>query len=157
MAYTSGDTILDDHYNIFVQGGASAVDHNTANVNTVWGSGTGDKGYGQSGTLSTVSAGTTITVLSIPDGINIGDSLYQLNSGTPELIGTITGISNGTDITVDAITTSPVNGLLCYAQKPLRVEGGEIRGYYLEVELTSDLTTAIELFSVNSNVVKSYL
>jgi len=61
MAYQAGDTILDDHYNIFVQGGASAVDHGTANVNTVWGSGTSDKGYGQSGGLSTVSAGSTIT------------------------------------------------------------------------------------------------
>lgn len=61
MAYSAGDTILDDHYNIFVQGGASAVDHNTANVNTIWGAGTGNKGYGQSGTLSTVSAGSTIT------------------------------------------------------------------------------------------------
>jgi hypothetical protein len=61
MAYSSGDTILDDHYNIFAQGGASSVDHNTANINTVWGSGTGDKGWGQSGTISTVSAGSTIT------------------------------------------------------------------------------------------------
>jgi hypothetical protein len=61
MTYSSGNTIIDDDYNIFVQGGASAVNHNTANVNTVWGSGTSDKGYGQSGTLSTVSAGSTIT------------------------------------------------------------------------------------------------
>ena len=60
MAYASGDTILDDHYNIFVQGGASAVDHNTANLNTIWATGTSDKGYGGTG-LSTVSAGTTIT------------------------------------------------------------------------------------------------
>lgn len=62
MAYSAGDNILDDHYNIFVQGGAAAVDHNTANVNTVWGTAaTDDKGYGQSGNLSTVSAGSTIT------------------------------------------------------------------------------------------------
>jgi hypothetical protein len=90
MAYTSGDTILDDHYNIFVQGGASAVDHNTANVNTVWGSGTGDKGYGQSGTLATVSAGSTITATQWVNLLNRVSSLAN-HQGT-----TITSISNPT-------------------------------------------------------------
>lgn len=62
MAYSSGSTILDDDYNIFVTGNASGTgDDNTANANTIWGSGTGNKGYGQSGTLSSVSVGATIT------------------------------------------------------------------------------------------------
>jgi hypothetical protein len=50
MAYTSGDTILDDHYNDFA-----------TSVNAIWGSGSGDSGYGQGSTVSAVSAGTTIT------------------------------------------------------------------------------------------------
>ena len=50
MAYTSGDTILDDHYNDFA-----------TSVNAIWGSGSGDKGYGQTNTVSSVSAGSTIT------------------------------------------------------------------------------------------------
>ena len=50
MAYTTGDTILDDHYNGFV-----------ASINSIWGSGSGAAGYGQTSTLSTVSAGSTIT------------------------------------------------------------------------------------------------
>src|SRR6056300_176173 len=50
MAYTSGDTILDNHYNDFA-----------TSVNAVWGSGSGDSGYGQTNTVSSVSAGTTIT------------------------------------------------------------------------------------------------
>ena len=50
MAYTSGDTILDNHYNDFA-----------TSVNTVWGSGSGDYGYGQTNTVSRVSAGSTIT------------------------------------------------------------------------------------------------
>ena len=37
MAYTSGDTILDDHYNDFA-----------TSVNALWGTGSGDAGYGQS-------------------------------------------------------------------------------------------------------------
>jgi len=50
MAYQTGDTILDDHYNDFV-----------TSVNALWGSGTGDSGYGQSTTVASVSAGNTIT------------------------------------------------------------------------------------------------
>ena len=50
MAYTSGDTILDDHYNGFV-----------TSVNALWGTGSSVRGYGQSSTVSSVSAGTTIT------------------------------------------------------------------------------------------------
>ena len=50
MAYTSGDTILATHYNSFV-----------SDFNTNWGTGSGDAGYGQSNTLSTVSAGDTVT------------------------------------------------------------------------------------------------
>jgi hypothetical protein len=50
MAYQTGDIILDTHYNGFV-----------TSVNTMWGAGTGVRGYGQSTTVSTVSDGTTIT------------------------------------------------------------------------------------------------
>jgi len=50
MAYTSGDTILDNHYNDFA-----------TSVNAIWGSGSGDSGYGQTNTVSSVSAGSTVT------------------------------------------------------------------------------------------------
>ena len=50
MAYQTGDNILDTHYNDF---GTS--------VNALWGTGTGDAGYGESTTVSTVSDGDTIT------------------------------------------------------------------------------------------------
>ena len=50
MAYTTGDTILDNHYNDFA-----------TSVNTIWGTGSSVRGYGQSTTISSVSAGTTIT------------------------------------------------------------------------------------------------
>ena len=50
MAYTTGQTILDAHYNGFA-----------TDINAVLGSGTGDSGYGQSNTLSTVTSGNTIT------------------------------------------------------------------------------------------------
>ena len=49
MAYTSGDTIEAAHYNAFV-----------ASVNALWGSGSSNRGLGQTTTISTVSATDTI-------------------------------------------------------------------------------------------------
>ena len=50
MAFQTGDTILDDHYNDF---GTS--------VNAMWGTGTGVRGYGQTTTVAAVTTSTTIT------------------------------------------------------------------------------------------------
>ena len=50
MAYSTGDTILDDHYNGFA-----------TSVNAIWGTGSGVRGLGQNTTVSAVSAGNTIT------------------------------------------------------------------------------------------------
>lgn len=61
MAYTSGDLILDDHYNTFATGSATGAATDSANVNNLWGAGYGDRGYGQTSTVASVSAGTTIT------------------------------------------------------------------------------------------------
>lgn len=49
MAYSSGDTILDDHYNDFA-----------TSVNAVWGSGSGDSGYGQTNTVAAISTSDTV-------------------------------------------------------------------------------------------------
>lgn len=55
MTYTAGGLIQATDYNGFAATTANA------NVNDIWGVGSGDKGYGQSTTLSTVSAGATVT------------------------------------------------------------------------------------------------
>lgn len=55
MTYSVGGLIQATDYNGF------AADTAGANVNDVWGAGSGDKGYGQSTTLSTVSAAATVT------------------------------------------------------------------------------------------------
>lgn len=55
MTYSSGGLIQATDYNGFAANTAGA------NVNDIWGAGSGDKGYGQSTTLSTVSAGGTVT------------------------------------------------------------------------------------------------
>jgi len=60
MTYSVGGLIQAVDYNTFAQGGAS-VDNNVANINTIWGVGTGDKGWGQSTTITPVSAAATVT------------------------------------------------------------------------------------------------
>lgn len=91
MAYSSGSLILDDDYNIFATGNAAGTgDNNTANLNTVWGAGTGDKGYGQSSPISAVSAGSTITAT------QWSTLLTRLNTIADHQGTTITSISNPT-------------------------------------------------------------
>ena len=62
MAYSAGDTILDDEYNTFATGNAAGTgDTSAASINTIWGQGTGDAGYGQTNTVAAVAAGNTVT------------------------------------------------------------------------------------------------
>ena len=63
MAYTALDKILAAHYNTFVSGNGTfgITNHNVANLNSVWGEGFNDKGYGQSTVLAQVSPGGTVT------------------------------------------------------------------------------------------------
>tara|TARA_Y100001937_G_scaffold115721_1_gene166863 strand:+ start:370 stop:1269 length:900 start_codon:yes stop_codon:yes gene_type:complete len=49
MAYQTGDNILDNHYNDFA-----------TSVNAIWGTGSGDSGYGQTNTVSSVSTSDTV-------------------------------------------------------------------------------------------------
>ena len=62
MAYSAGDTILDNEYNIFATGNAAGTgDNAVANLNTLWGTGTTDYGYGETGSvISAVSHLNTI-------------------------------------------------------------------------------------------------
>lgn len=62
MTYSTGSLILRDDYNIFAMGNADGTtNHTVNNINTLWGVGTGDKGYGQSTVLTSVAAGNTVT------------------------------------------------------------------------------------------------
>lgn len=89
MTYSSGGLIQALDYNTFAQGGAS-VNHNTANVNTIWGVGNGNKGYGQSTTLSAVAAGNTVTAT------QWSTMIARLNSILSHQAGSGTGITQPT-------------------------------------------------------------
>ena len=64
MTYSVGGLIQATDYNGFADTTAGG------NVNVMWGTGTGDAGYGQSTTLSTVSAGGTVTATQWADLVN---------------------------------------------------------------------------------------
>lgn len=89
MTYSSGGLIQALDYNTFAQGGAS-VNHNIANVNTVWGVGNGNKGYGQTSTLSAVAAGNTVTAT------QWSTLIARLNSVLSHQSGAGTGITQPT-------------------------------------------------------------
>jgi hypothetical protein len=93
MAYTIGDTILDDHYNDFA-----------TSVNTLWGVGTGDSGYGETTTVTAVSAGATITATQWTT------LLARMNSMASHQSSTITAISNpSASDTISAYTALSTN------------------------------------------------
>jgi len=93
MAYQSGDIILDDHYNDFV-----------ASVNALWGTGTGDRGYGQSTTVSSVSAGNTVTATQWTT------LLSRISSLATHQNSSITSITNPTTgDTIEAYTALSTN------------------------------------------------
>ena len=101
---------------------------------------------------------TNISYSVIPNLISIGDVLYQLNGTNQEIIGTITSINRTTNtITVNTVSTTPIVGLFSFALKNSRVEGEEMRGYYMEVTLENDDDTDGELFAISTNAVKSYV
>lgn len=91
MAYAQGDVILDDHYNEFATGGADGTaNHSVRNINSIWGTGNGDKGYGQSTVLTSVSAGTTVSATQWSTLIS------RLNSILTHVRGTGSGLTSPT-------------------------------------------------------------
>ena len=102
MAYTAGATILDDEYNIFATGNAAGSgDNATANLNTLWGTGTGDYGYGETGSvISSVSAGSTITATQWETLVGRMEAIAAHQGTTVTAVSTITAGD-----TISAVTT----------------------------------------------------
>ena len=102
MAYTAGDTILDDEYNTFATGNAAGTgDNGTANLNTLWGTGTGDYGYGETGSvIAAVSAGATITATQWETLVGRMETIAAHQNTSVTAVATITAGD-----TIDAITT----------------------------------------------------
>lgn len=109
MTYGSGSLILDDDYNIFVQGSATAPSGANANVNNIWGAGLSNTyGWGQSGSLATVSAGATITATQWATLLN---RIVTISNHTGTSITTITNPSAGNTIEAYAALSSNLSAI----------------------------------------------
>jgi len=115
------------------------------------------------GSVDTVdNPGTASTVLNFTFNIgtivSIGDLAYKNNSGVIEFIGTITGFTNTSiEINNTPPLANPVNNgdYILYIKNSVAESYGA-RGYYMQYELENGSQNRVELFSVKSNVFKSY-
>ena len=109
MAYTIGDDILDDEYNEFATGNADGTpNHTVRNINSIWGVGSGDTGYGQGSTLTAVSAGGNVTATQWATLLDRMDSIAA-HQGTT--ITNPTNPSAGDDIEIFSALDSDLTNL----------------------------------------------
>jgi hypothetical protein len=120
------------------------------------------------GTSASTSGGATFVinfstnpVVPIPSAISVGDFIYHDNS-TPTLTGTVTNVErdlpNGINrIIVDTSSgTVPAGNQYFMFIKNSIAESNGVLGHYCVFELTNTSTSAIELFAVETEVMKSF-
>tara|TARA_R100000900_G_scaffold62356_2_gene49890 strand:+ start:8302 stop:9141 length:840 start_codon:yes stop_codon:yes gene_type:complete len=116
----------------------------------------------------------------ISDSVAVGDIAYGVIAGVQTEIGPITALGSVTipavtagtpfpvvqyNITVDAtatgvtpaqIFTAPAPGAFIYAVKDPIAESTGARGYFMHFTLSNSNVEPVELFAVNSNIMKSF-
>lgn len=114
------------------------------------------QGVGEVTTVAGTSPGSITLIFNFDIGsiVSVGDLLYRDNSGI-ELIGTITGLTS-TTITVATTAITPVAGNFILYLKDAQAESYGSRGYYMDLKLTYSGTDEVELFSVSSEIFKSF-
>ena len=128
------------------------------------------KGIGECSTVSGTPNATQVKFpicIGISSYVNINDYMFfALGSGGATFAGKITSITTSQAtglITVTIDTTSPAGaaptaGQYIFAVKNSEAESSGVTGHYAEVTLSlpSSVTKASELFSIESDVIKSY-
>jgi hypothetical protein len=144
MAYSQGGLIAASDYNTFVGTDPSS----TANaLNTVWATGNGQYGYGQSA-ISQIATGNTVTAAQWSALINALNSTYthQLNSGTG-----ISAVTAGSTIAY----LSALSGDLSTAYSnhlAFATQGGTTGGTTYSPNLTVGNTTAAEALAFTRTI-----
>jgi len=94
---------------------------------------------------------------SVDSILSIGDKVYKVSAGVLSEVGPVTAISeNRTAITIAIPVGDIVGGDQVVYLKDSVAESYGMLGYYLEFTLTNTSTSAVELFSVNTQVFKSF-
>ena len=108
------------------------------------------------GASTTVNFALTTDIGSI---ISVGDELYA--TATPSIIGQVTSIninlpSGVNNITVNTTVNVPTNGDFILFSKNQNAESYGVLGHFCEFTLTNTATTSVELFAVETEVMKSF-
>lgn len=88
--------------------------------------------------------------------ISAGDDLYFNSSPQPLLIGTVTQVADNVIIVNATAGPVPSPGDFIFYVKNPQAESHGAMGYYCQFTLTNENTQAVELFSVESSIFKSY-
>lgn len=92
----------------------------------------------------------------IGTSISQGDKVYVVSGNSLVLLGTVASHSLKT-ITLSSIgATIPAAGSMIVYIKNSQAESYGARGYYMDVKLTNSDTSEVEIFSISSNVFKSF-
>lgn len=100
-------------------------------------------------------AGTTLTMTNAFSTVSVGDAIYILAGDVFTIVGSVTSYT-ATTIVVDAAANTPVATDFIVAAKNSVAESYGLRGGYMEVELSTASATNVELFSISSDIFKSY-
>lgn len=116
----------------------------------------GFNGNAQGIGICTDNNSETLFFNAVSELTNIGDQLYKLDGQEVVLIGNIINKTTNS-ITVDSLLVDRYNGFFILSSRNARIDGGEIRGYYADVEMENNDDKQVELFAINSNIAKSYV
>lgn len=91
----------------------------------------------------------------VPGSVNIGDVLFRSVEDTYERVGVITD-KTGTSLTIGQATILGTAQDFLFASKSPIAESYGLKGYFASIRLVNKSTNTIELYSVNSEISKSY-
>lgn len=99
---------------------------------------------------------STVTVNGFSSSLTSNDTIIRGNDLLE--IGTVVTSSYAEGVTeIQLDTVGPLlTGDFLVGAKDSRIEGGNLRGYTMKMELTNDDTGKVELFAVNAEVMKSF-
>ena len=116
------------------------------------------QGIGENSSV-TGTAPASITVnfaFTIGSVVGVGDTLYhEYTAGSIQKVGVITSRTS-TSVVVGTSTNTPTASDFMLFMKNSVSESYGARGYFMEVQLTNSDTTEAELFSIGSEVFKSF-
>ena len=98
----------------------------------------------------------TMTFPHIQDSVQVGDTAYYQSSGTIVQMGAVTAVTNNSiSCNIGGLVVRPTSSDFILFSKDSRGNTSSIRGYYAEVKMKNDATTACELYDVGSEIFES--